>query len=120
MKEKTSLYLDDLRDCPECFVIARTVEDAIYYLKNFEINILSLDHDLGNDEKGKLLPTGYDLVKYICENGLRADRIYVHTDNPVGRSNMIETLLGAQRRGFIDADIEIYNYPFAKNKYSQE
>lgn len=110
MKETINLYLDDLRDCPENFVIARTVEEAIYYLESFNINILSLDHDLGEDEKGNLLLTGYDLVKYICENGLRANSVYIHMSNPVGRLNMYETLLGAQRRGFIDENILIYNY----------
>ncbi|NMM65461.1 hypothetical protein HBE96_23060 [Clostridium sp. P21] len=119
MQKKTvNLYLDDLRDCPEDFVIARTVEEAIYYLENYDINILSLDHDLGEDENGNLLPTGYDLVKYMCENGLRASKVYIHTDNPPGRINMYETLLGARRRGFIDSDI--YNCPFVKNKYSEE
>ena len=65
MKEKINIYLDDLRDCPEGFMIAKTVEQAIYYLENFQIGILSLDHDLGADSLGELLPTGYDLVKYI-------------------------------------------------------
>ncbi|WP_315114501.1 cyclic-phosphate processing receiver domain-containing protein [uncultured Clostridium sp.] len=59
------------------------------------------------------------MVKYICENGLRADKIYLHTDNPVGRENMYQTLIGARRRGFIDSSIKIYNYPFVKNKYSE-
>lgn len=94
MKKKINLYLDDLRDCPEGFIIARTVDKAIYYLENFQIEILSLDHDLGIDEKGNLLPTGYDLVKYICEKGLKAEKIYLHTDNSVGRENMYYTLLG--------------------------
>ncbi len=56
------------------------------------------------------MPTGYDLVKYICAEGLRADKIYLHTDNSVGRDNMYRTLLGAQRRGFIDDNIEILDY----------
>ncbi|WP_459477344.1 cyclic-phosphate processing receiver domain-containing protein [Clostridium saccharoperbutylacetonicum] len=64
------------------------------------------------------MPTGYDLVKYICENGLRAEKIYLHTDNSVGRENMYQTLLGAQRRGFIDSNIEIYHYSITQNKYS--
>ncbi|WP_368488939.1 cyclic-phosphate processing receiver domain-containing protein [Clostridium sp. BJN0013] len=76
MKEKINLYLDDLRDCPESFILARTVEEAIYYLENYNVEILSLNHDLGEDEKGNLLSTGYDLVKYICKQGLRADKIY--------------------------------------------
>lgn len=118
MKQKINLYVDDLRDCPNDFKIARTVEEAIYYLENFNIEILSLDHDLGVDKEGNLLPTGYDLVKYICEKGLKAKQIYLHTDNSVGRENMYQTLLGAQRRNFIDSDIEIYHYSITENKYS--
>lgn len=114
------LYVDDLRDCPLGFTLARTYEEAIHLLENNKVEILSLDHDLGEDSDGKLLPTGYDLVKYFCENGLRANRIYMHTDNPVGRENMYETLLGAQRRGFIDDDIEIFHYPITKNKYTDK
>jgi hypothetical protein len=109
-KEKINLYLDDLRDCPDGFMIARTIEQAKYYLENFHVEILSLDHDLGMDERENMIPTGYDLVKYICKKGLRADRIYIHTDNSVGRENMYQTLLGSQRRGFIESDIKIYNY----------
>lgn len=88
-----NVYLD-LRDCPEGFTLARTFEDAVK-LKN-----------------------GYDFVKYFCEHGLRANKIYHHTDNPVGRRDMYETLLAAQRRGFIKKDIEIYYYPITVNKYS--
>ena len=51
---------------------------------------------------------------------MRADKIYLHTDNSVGRDNMYYTLLGAQRRGFIDDNIEIYNYSIAQNKYSDK
>lgn len=113
-----NVYVDDLRDCPQGFVIARNYNDAIHLLENNEVNILSLDHDLGEDEQGELLPTGYDLVKYICENNLKANRIYLHTDNPVGRDNMYHTLQGAKRRGFIGEHIEIHHYPITQNKYS--
>lgn len=54
-----------------------------------------MDHDLGIDEQGNLSSTVYDLVKYIYENGLRVEKIYLHTDNSVGRENMYQTLLGA-------------------------
>ena len=113
-----NLYVDDLRDCPKGFQIARTLQDAVHLLENYDVNILSLDHDLGEDGHKNLLPTGYDLVKYMCENGLRANKIYIHTDNNVGRENMFKTLLGARRRGFIDSDIEIYHYSITENKYS--
>lgn len=118
MKKIINLYVDDLRDCPNGFIIARTIEQAKYYFENFQIGILSLDHDLGTDKEGNLLPTGYDFVKYICTEGLKADKIYIHTDNPVGRENMFHTLLAAQRREFINSNIEIYNYPITENKYS--
>ncbi|GMX64448.1 hypothetical protein Elgi_37170 [Paenibacillus elgii] len=113
-----NVYVDDLRDCPEGFQVARTYEAAIELIKDNEVDILTLDHDLGEDAEGNELKNGYDLVKYICENGLRANKIYLHTDNPVGRKNMYETLLAAQRRGFIDSDIEIYHYSITVNKYS--
>lgn len=118
MKDKINLYVDDLRDCPPGFTIARTVEEAKHYIINYHIQILSLDHDLGEDENGNLLQTGYDLVKYFCANGLRADKIYIHTDNGVGRENMFHTLKAAQRRGFIDDDIQIYHYSITRNKYT--
>ncbi|KAF6565396.1 hypothetical protein G9G63_09570 [Paenibacillus sp. EKM202P] len=118
MTDKIDLYVDDLRDCPDGFVVARSYYEAIHILETKSVGILTLDHDLGEDIDGKELPNGYDLVKYFCEHGLRADKIYLHTDNPVGRKNMYETLLAAQRRGFIDEDIEIYLYPITVNKYS--
>ncbi|WP_342577306.1 cyclic-phosphate processing receiver domain-containing protein [Psychrobacillus sp. FSL K6-2843] len=118
ISETINLYVDDLRDCPKGFTVARNIEEAINYLENYKVHILSLDHDLGEDKDGNLLPTGYDLVKYICEKGLRADKIYIHTDNGVGRENMYQTLKAAQRRGFIDQDIEIFHYSITPNKYS--
>ncbi|MFF2532201.1 cyclic-phosphate processing receiver domain-containing protein [Brevibacillus sp. NPDC058079] len=118
-KRQINLYVDDLRDCPKGFVVARTMEEAIALLSQYDVHILTLDHDLGEDENGNLLSTGYDLVKYFCEHGMRADKIYLHTDNGVGRENMYQTLLAAQRRGFIDKDIEIHHYAITENKYTR-
>lgn len=96
MKREINLYVDDLRDCPEGFVLAKNVDEAIYYLENYTVRILSLDHDLGEGSKGNLLPTGYDLVKIFCKKGYRANKIYLHTDNGVGRENMFHPLKGPQ------------------------
>ena len=111
MRKKINLYLDDLRDCPDGFVIARCVDEAKRYLAECDLDILSLDHDLGVDDKGDLLPSGYDFVKFICEEGINVNKIYIHTDNPVGRDNMYSTLVAAQRRGFLSKNILIFNYP---------
>lgn len=112
-----NLYLDDLRVCPNNFLLARTYEEAIQIINKNKINILSLDHDLGEDINGNLLKTGYDLVKYICENNIDINYIYIHTDNVVGRENMYQTLLGAKRRGFIKDNCVVLNYPFVPNLY---
>lgn len=117
MNSKINIYLDDLRIIPDGFVAARTYEDAVALLNTHKVNILSLDHDLGEDINGNLLKTGYDLVKYICENNCSVEQIYIHTDNVAGRANMYETLLAAQRRGFISDDIEIYRYQLVPNRY---
>jgi len=108
--KEINIFLDDIRKCPDGFIAARTVEEAIKLFK-YNVNIISLDHDLGQDENGNLRKTGYDFVKYFCENGLEAKKIYIHTSNPRGREDMYQTLLAAQRRGFIEENIKIYNYP---------
>lgn len=70
MKKEINLYVDDLRDCPEGYVVARNLDEAIDYLENYKVKTLSLDHDLGEDADGNLLPTGYDLVKLFLRAGL--------------------------------------------------
>jgi hypothetical protein len=95
------LYLDDLRELPDnSFILVRSYEEAINYVKDNGIpSFISFDHDLGIDEDGKLLPTGYDFAKYLVEMDM--DDIYkfpknfsfhVHSANPVGKVN-IETYL---------------------------
>lgn len=115
---KINVYLDDLRDCPEGFKLAETIHELKDFLTRYDIAILSLDHDLGTDATGQLLQTGYDFVKWFCEEGLFVEQIYLHTDNIVGKENMYATLKAAQKRGFISPNIQIYAHPFTPNKYS--
>lgn len=119
-KMKINVYLDDLRDCPKGFVLAKNIDELKRIFEENEVGILSLDHDLGEDENGVLLPTGYDFVKYFCENGLYCEKIYLHTDNSVGRENMESVLRASQRRGFISTHIEIFPYPLVPNKYTSK
>lgn len=115
--KKVNVYLDDLRVCPEGYTIARNYADALAMLREGNVGVLSLDHDLGEYPDGTLQPTGYDLVKAMCFEGLNAEIIYIHTDNVVGRANMYETLLSARRHGFISADTVIYHYGSTPNLY---
>ena len=81
------VYLDDLRRCPKGFILARNAAECMLLLDEYEIDILSLDHDLGHGE-----PTGYDVVKYMVEHGKFAKHIYLHTSSAIGRSNMYQML----------------------------
>ncbi|WP_394886323.1 cyclic-phosphate processing receiver domain-containing protein [Clostridium butyricum] len=110
-----NLYVDDIRRCPDGFIVARNYYEAIDILNNNEINILSLDHDLGLEEKG-IEKNGYNIVKYICEHGISPKKIYIHTDNVVGRDNMYFTLIGARERKFINSNTEIYRYGYVENR----
>ena len=92
-----NLFLDDLRDCPDGFILVKTVSQLIYKLDELkeldqEVKILSLDHDLGENE-----PTGYDFVKYLIELGqynpnIYPKQIFLHTADGVGRDNMFKLL----------------------------
>ncbi|AIW03379.1 hypothetical protein CPT_Mater222 [Bacillus phage Mater] len=118
-----NLYVDDLRDIPEGFVGARSYLEAIDYLKRYPIDVLSLDHDLGED-LGEILPTGDDLVLWLIEYGatrspLIINKIYLHTDNPVGRDRMYKGLIRAQQLGYIHRRTKIYHYSITRNKYSE-
>jgi len=92
-----NIFMDDLRDCPDGFILVKTVSQLIYKLDELkeldqEVNIISLDHDLGENE-----PTGYDFVKYLIELGnydpsIYPKQIFLHTANGVGRDNMFKLL----------------------------
>ena len=57
------VYLDDEREIPEGWVRVYWPNEAIELLKTGEVVEISLDHDLGDDERG----TGYDVVLWIEE-----------------------------------------------------
>lgn len=86
------LWVDDLRGIPNNYigeyhtVVAHTYNEAINELHRFRYNIICLDHDLGEEK------TGYDICKYIIENHIQCDEIRIHTQNPVGRQNMVQLL----------------------------
>lgn len=80
------VFLDDLREPPKDYVLARTYEECIELLKNNDVEILSLDHDLGTSY------TGYDVCLWLAENNIFIPNIYIHSANPVGQKNMIQLL----------------------------
>lgn len=92
--KKMKVYLDDIRDVPDGWVLARNVPALIRLVRSNKDNIthLSLDHDLGQDEM-----SGYDFMRWL-EAEVFAHRmdaiptITFHTANPVGRKKMEQVL----------------------------
>lgn len=82
------IYLDDERKTPEGFVRVYWPDEAIKLLETGKVELISLDHDLGDDERG----TGYDVLLWIEEqvylNGFNAPKIIVHSSNSSARHKM--------------------------------
>ena len=82
------VYLDDERATPEGWHRVYWPDEAIAILKTGRVTELSLDHDLGADERG----TGYDVVLWIEEavitRGFVPPKISVHSANSSARQKM--------------------------------
>lgn len=83
---KINIFLDDLRKPYNGFTLAKNYEECIELLNNYKVDIISLDHDLG---EGK---SGYDIAKYMVENNIYPKEIYIHSANPVGVQNIFQLL----------------------------
>lgn len=89
-----SIFLDDLRPTPKGFERTYTVSETIELIqdcqkKNIEIDLLSLDNDLGKNEA-----EGYTVLDWIEEQFYEDDtfqlpnKIIVHSDNAAARERM--------------------------------
>ncbi|WP_334077260.1 cyclic-phosphate processing receiver domain-containing protein [Paenibacillus sanfengchensis] len=81
------VYMDDFRRCPEGFTLVRSVDECLELLRVAEVDILSLDYDMGPGEK-----TGSDAAAAIAREGLYARKIYLHTSSMYGKKSMYEIL----------------------------
>ena len=78
-----NVWLDDLRNAPEGFdVHVKTAQEAINLLKSGHVEVISLDHDLGEGAG-----TGYDVACFIERHNIPVI-CHIHTQNVVGRRNM--------------------------------
>ena len=82
------VYLDDERSTPEGWTRVYWPEEAIALLRTGDVKEISLDHDLGDDDRG----TGYDVIKWIEEQVVTANfvppAIKVHSANVSAREKM--------------------------------
>lgn len=85
------LFLDDVREAPNGFLVARDYNAAIRMLLGLNCpSAMSFDHDLGEG------PSGYDVAWWMVEKDMDEDgkwiprdfEYYVHSANPVGSENI--------------------------------
>jgi hypothetical protein len=91
-----NVYMDDYRKQPQGFALARTTEECLLLLRECEVDILSLDYDMGADDW-----TGGEVAKRIVLEGLFPQAIYLHTSSPTGRKEMFEMLYAAKPDGTV-------------------
>lgn len=95
------VYLDDLRPCPRNFTLARNVQECLLLLETCDVDILSLDHDLGWMTK----ETGMDVVMWLLQTRKFPKTIYIHTSSPMACKAMYQMLYTAGAE-----DMRVYPY----------
>lgn len=93
------LWLDDERFPPSSeWVWVRTALDALRELRRAPCEVISLDHDLGENAG-----TGYDVLTYLEAEVYRnpefkAPEILIHTANTVARARMLQAVASIERK----------------------
>lgn len=91
------VFLDDERVTPEGWTRVYWPGEAIRLLETGAVEEISLDHDLGDDDRGN----GYDVILWIEEavalRGFRPPKIYVHSSNASARAKMEAGVLAIER-----------------------
>jgi hypothetical protein len=93
------LYLDDLRPIPDNYIGLRSYAEFVNHITDFGLpDFISFDHDLGLEE------SGYDcakwLVNYCLDNDYRLPQFNVHSQNPVGKENILSLLNNFNNKDF--------------------
>lgn len=92
------VYLDDERATPKGWVRVYWPAEAIELLETGQVEEISLDHDLGDDERG----TGYDVVLWIEEavalRSFKPPKITVHSANSPARAKMLAGIQAIESR----------------------
>ena len=88
------IFLDDIRETPDGWERCYWPNDMIELLKTENVSVISLDHDLGDDDRGK----GSDVLNWILEQvihntGFVPPNIIIHTDNGSALSYMRRTTI---------------------------
>lgn len=101
------LFVDDWRVAPPGWTTARTITEAIWYLSEYDFEVVSLDHDIEShctikfpcdygcgDKDGFKKETFFSVARYLAllPATRMPKRIYIHTAN-FGAGQQMEELL---------------------------
>lgn len=100
LNEGIKIYLDDERKTPAGYVGVTSPKQVINLLKKYDVDEVSLDHDLGDDNR---IGTGYDVLLWIEEQvftnpKFKCPKIKIHTANPSARKKMELALKSIKRK----------------------
>ncbi len=101
------LFIDDNREAPEGWHLARTITEAIRVIASQDIKEISIDHDIENYEQENFTAVAYFIgAWYGLDEFDEHPKITVHSGNPVGAERIKQILEGA--------DIESTYQPYSK------
>ena len=91
------LFVDDIRACPEGWIPAKTVTEAIRFLATQPITVVSLDHDIGcrlvNGHEHSSNETFEPVARYIAlMPDERLPHVLIHTANLEAGRRMAEII----------------------------
>lgn len=96
MSQDYKLFLDDVRDAPEGWILCRTVGQAKQQIRDWGLpSTLSFDHDLGYNPVSGNNETSMELMHWIIGKDQKNVfdvsnmKIKIHSANPVGRKNLM-------------------------------
>ncbi|MDH4421287.1 hypothetical protein QEZ44_07435 [Bacillus cereus] len=97
-----NVYMDDQRICLFGYVLATTVECALQMVRDYDVNILSLDFNMGWRQSN-----GLDFVDAFCEERLYVKEIHLHTNDVIGMHKMKRRIERGKEQGEIDPHIVV-------------
>lgn len=114
-----NLWLDDIRAAPEGWTWVQSVEECIQKLATGEVEMLSLDNDLGwviddayiYQGARALAPEGYKVVEWMVENNVWPEFVSVHSSNVIAKQrmqDMIETFGNYNKRQQITFTVQAH------------
>ena len=103
---KINVFLDDYRTCPNGYFLAENIDECFLLLTTYEIDHLSLDHDLKSKKRNGLM-----LVKMMVDQQLFAERITIHSANAGGGKAMYNYLKAAQQDRIMPKSIKVILRP---------